>query len=95
MTEDGRVWVASNAFDSNFPTGFIDLSAAALAKGLSWPLGYGAQLVVHDGQLQHKRVNGDRESYSYDYTLVHEDLGKLAVELGENPVAQKYPEFFK
>lgn len=95
VTEDGRVWVANNSLSTNYSTGFVDLSAAALAKGRSWPLGFGAYLVVHDGQLQHQYTNGDRESYSYDYTPVHEDLAKLAVQLGENPVAQKYPEFFK
>ncbi|WP_396910379.1 hypothetical protein [Mycolicibacterium sp.] len=93
VTEDGQVWVASNAIDSLFPTGFVDLSAAALAKGLSWPLG--GHLVVHDGQLQHQHVDGDRSSYTYYYTPVHDDLAKLAVELGENPVARRHPEFFK
>ncbi|TXI62475.1 hypothetical protein [Mycolicibacterium mageritense] len=95
VTEDGRVWVASNAIDSRFPTGFIDLSAAALAKGLSWPLGGGGHLVVRDGQLQHQHRDGDRSSYTHYYTPVHEDLAKLAVELGDNPVALRYPEFFK
>lgn len=95
VTEDGRVWAGSNRSDWNFQTGFVDLSATALAKGLSWPLGRGAHLCVHDGQLQHQYRNGDRESYSYDYTPVHEDLAKLAVELADNPVALRYPEFFK
>lgn len=87
VTEDGRIWSTDR--------GYLDLSAAALTRGLSWPLGFGATLVVHEGQLKHQHVEGDRSSYTHSYTLVHEDLAKRAVYLGEHPVALKYPECFK